>query len=194
MSNSLQLHGLEPARLLCPWEFPRQEYWSGLPCPSPECDTQSESYHQVSEGRSKDLIDGGWRLHVGWSGSISFEPKRPIKLGQKVIKSLQGSRLSEGLLARLPIWRGYQTQGSWKAFSSIQFGSVCQLCPTLCDPTNARPPCPSPTPRVYSNPCPLSRWCHPTISSPIVPFSSRLQCFPASGSFQMSVLHIRWPK
>ena len=51
---------------------------------------------------------------------------------------------------------------------------------------HSRPPCPSPNPRVYSNTCPLSRWCHPTISSSVVPFSSRLQSFPASGSFQMS--------
>ena len=50
----------------------------------------------------------------------------------------------------------------------------------------ARPPCPSPTPAVYSNPCPLCQWCHPTISSSVVPFSSRLQTFPASGSFQIS--------
>ena len=50
----------------------------------------------------------------------------------------------------------------------------------------ARPPCPSPTPRVYSNSCPLSPWCHPTISSSVVPFSSCLQSFPASGSFPMS--------
>ena len=49
-------------------------------------------------------------------------------------------------------------------------------------------PCPSPTPRVYSNSYPLSWWCHPTISSSIVPFTSCLQCFPASGSFQMSQL------
>ena len=50
---------------------------------------------------------------------------------------------------------------------------------------HARLPCPLPTPRVYSNSCPLSRWCHPTISSSVSPFSSRLQCFPESGSFQM---------
>ena len=49
-----------------------------------------------------------------------------------------------------------------------------------------RPPCPSPTPGVYSNSCPSSRSCHPTISSSIVPFSSCLQSFPASGSFPMS--------
>ena len=51
---------------------------------------------------------------------------------------------------------------------------------------HARPPCPSPTPRVYSNSCPLSQWCHPTISSFVIPFSSCLQSLPASGSFQMS--------
>ena len=49
-----------------------------------------------------------------------------------------------------------------------------------------RPPCPSPTPGVYSNSCPLSRWCHSTISSSVIPFSSCPQSFPASGSFQMS--------
>ena len=51
---------------------------------------------------------------------------------------------------------------------------------------HARPPCPSPTPRAYSNSHPLSQWCHPTISSSVVPFSSCLQSFPASGSFPMS--------
>ena len=53
---------------------------------------------------------------------------------------------------------------------------------------HARPPCPSPTPVVYPNSCPLSWWCHPTISSSVVPFSSCLQSFPASGFFQMSQL------
>ena len=56
------------------------------------------------------------------------------------------------------------------------------------EPQHARPSCPSPTPRAYSNSCPLSWWCHPTISSSVVPFSSCLQSFPASGSFQMSQL------
>ena len=53
---------------------------------------------------------------------------------------------------------------------------------------HVRPPCPSPTPGVYSNSCPLSQWCHPTISSSVVPFSSCLQSLPASGSFKMSQL------
>ena len=53
---------------------------------------------------------------------------------------------------------------------------------------HARPPCPSPTPEVYSDSCPLSQWCHPTISSSVVPFSSHFQSFPASGFSQMSQL------
>ena len=53
---------------------------------------------------------------------------------------------------------------------------------------HARPPCPSPTPRVYSNSCPSSQWCRPTISFSVIPFSSCLQSFPGSGSFQMSQL------
>ena len=53
---------------------------------------------------------------------------------------------------------------------------------------HARPPCPSPAPGVYPNPCPLSWWCHPNISSSVVPFSSCPQSLPASGSFQMSQL------
>ena len=56
------------------------------------------------------------------------------------------------------------------------------------EPQHTRPPCPSPTPRVQPNPCPSSRWCHPTISSSVIPFSSCFQSFPASRSFQMSQL------
>ena len=73
---------------------------------------------------------------------------------------------------------------------SVQFSSVAQWCPALWphESQHARPPCPSPTPRVYSNSCPSSRWCHPTISSSVVPFSSCPQSLPASGSFPMSQL------
>ena len=65
--------------------------------------------------------------------------------------------------------------------------SVAQPCLTLCDPTglkSTRFPCPSPTPRACSNSCTLSQWCHPDISSSVIPFSSYLQSFSASGSFQ----------
>ena len=59
---------------------------------------------------------------------------------------------------------------------------------------HARLPCTSPTPGVHPNPCPLSWWCYSTTSSSVIPFSSCPQSFPASGSFQMSQLCIRWPK
>ena len=83
-------------------------------------------------------------------------------------------------------------------FQCPQFSSVQSL--SLSDSLwphrqqHARPPGPSPTPRAYSNLCLLSRWCHPTISSSVVPFSFRLQSFPASRSSNESVLRIRWPK
>ena len=72
--------------------------------------------------------------------------------------------------------------------ASVQFCSVTQLCPTLPPHglQHARPPCPSPTLGACSNSCPSSQWCHPTISSSVIPFSSCLQSFLASGSFQMS--------
>ena len=69
---------------------------------------------------------------------------------------------------------------------SVQFS--CSVVSDFLQPhrlQHTRLPCPSPTPRVYSNSCPLSRWCHPTTSSSVIPFSSCLQSFPTSGSFQM---------
>ena len=74
-------------------------------------------------------------------------------------------------------------------FSSVQFNRSVMF--NSLEPhglQHAKPPCPSPTPRVYSNSCPPSQWCHPTISSSVVPFSSCPQSLPASGSFQMSQL------
>ena len=74
-------------------------------------------------------------------------------------------------------------------FSSVQFSrSVMSDSLWPHGLQHAKFPCPSPTPGVYSNSCPLSRWCHPTISSSVVPFSFCLQSFPASGSFPMSQL------
>ena len=70
---------------------------------------------------------------------------------------------------------------------SVQLLSHVQLFATH-ELQHARLPCPSPTPWVQTNPCPLSGWCHPTITSSVVPFPSCPQSFPASGSFQMSQL------
>ena len=71
--------------------------------------------------------------------------------------------------------------------SSVQFShSVVSNSLWPHEPQHARPPCPSPTPGVHPNPCLLSQWCHPAVSSSVVPFSSCLQSLPASGSFPMS--------
>ena len=72
----------------------------------------------------------------------------------------------------------------------IQFSSVAQSCPTLQthESQHTRPPCPSPTPRVHSDSHPSSPWCHPAISSSVIPFSSCLQSLPASDPFPMSQL------
>ena len=83
----------------------------------------------------------------------------------------------------------------------VQFSSVQFSCSVVSDSLwphesqHARPPCPSPTPWVYSNSCPSSRWCHPATSSSVVPFSS---CPPIPPSIRVfsneSTLHVRWPK
>ena len=83
---------------------------------------------------------------------------------------------------------------TWPSNSSVQFRLVQFSRSVVSDSLrphesqHTRPPCPSPTPGVNPNPCPFSRWCHPTISSSVIPFSSCPQSFPASGSFQMSLL------
>ena len=77
----------------------------------------------------------------------------------------------------------------WDQFTWLQFSHWVMsdsLWPHK--PQHTRPPCASPTPGVHPNPCPLSQWCHPTISSSVIPFSSCVWSFPASGSFQMSQL------
>ena len=80
-------------------------------------------------------------------------------------------------------------------FYCVSFSSLSRVWLFVTPSQYTRSPCPSATPGVYSNSGPSSRWCHPTISSSVVPFSSCPQSFPASGSFQMSQLFlIRWPK
>ena len=75
-----------------------------------------------------------------------------------------------------------------ESFSSVQFSSVMSDSLQPHGLQHTRIPCSTPTPRAYSNSHPLSQWCHPTVSSSITTFSSHLQSFPASGSFQMNQL------
>ena len=95
-----------------------------------------------------------------------------------------------------PILSKFNAQIRESTILTIQFSSVWFSRSVVSDslwprgPQHSRPPCPSPTPRVYSNSCPLSWRCHPPISSSVVSFSSCLQSFPASGPFQMSQLFL----
>ena len=78
---------------------------------------------------------------------------------------------------------------AWPKFNSLQFSrSVVSDSLWPHESQHARPPCPSPTPGVHPNSCPSSRWCHPAISSSVVPFSSFPQSLPVSESFPMSQL------
>ena len=101
---------------------------------------------------------------------------------------MAGEVLRKGLKALIE-WLMWLFLSSVLASFSVQFScSVVSDSLQPHEPQHARPPCPSPTPGVHPNPCPLSRWCYPTISPSVIPFSSYPQSFPASGSFQMSQL------
>ena len=88
------------------------------------------------------------------------------------------------------------THVTWVCEPICCFPSVAQSCPTLCDPMDTRLPCASPAPGACSHSCPLSQWCHPTISSSVIPFSSCIRSiFPSIRvSSCESVLCIRWPQ
>ena len=118
--------------------------------------------------------------------------KRLTSWSQSVIKSLFKS--IKFISMDVYMYKSWMLQMHWAMhnYSPCLSGSVQFSCLVMSHSLQphglqqAKPPCPSPTPRVYSNSCPLSRWCHPTISSSVIPFSSCPQSFPASGSFPMS--------
>ena len=126
-----------------------------------------------------------------WTGIC---PPSPPRLLASEIKQIFLYTILASLLA-FEHWTGglplpVTTWETW--YKDLDFSSVSQFSRSVVsnslrphEPQHARPPCPSPTPGVHPNPCPLSQWCHPTISSSVIPFSSCPQSFPASGSFPM---------
>ena len=112
------------------------------------------------------------RVQAGWGG-----------------RAAEGVSFVESMKARsLPTWLPAYHLFLFP-FSSVQFSlSVVSHSLRPHEPQHARPPCQSPTPGAHPNPCPLCWWCHPIISSSVVPFSSCPQSFPAPGSFPMSQL------
>ena len=126
------------------------------------------------------LVADWWSEHAG-SGINVYENFHLISLCWSYDSQLPGCLIFSGPEnLSFIVFRGVQF--SWVQFSRSVVSDSLQPH----EPQYTRPPCQSQTPGVHPNPCPLSRWCHPTIS--VIPFSSYLQSFPASGSFQMSQL------
>ena len=111
---------------------------------------------------------------------------REIQIKMPVRYYFTSSRLA--IIKENKCWWGYGKCESSYASGSVQFSRVWLL--ATHELQYARPPCLSTTLGVYSNSCPLSQWCHPIIASSVIPFSSCLQSFPASGSFFFFYLFI----
>ena len=148
------------------------------------CDHQSMIWKDPMKLRENEMalyfkwaeIWGHWRQTRGKCKEITERAKE------------QAASINRGWWNKIILFSVVKDREVWYATVSIQFGSVTQSCLTL-QPhglQHTRLPCPSSTPGACSNSCPLSQWHHPAISSSVVPFSSCLQSFPTSGSFQMS--------
>ena len=123
-------------------------------------------------GTVSDFIFSSSKMNV--VGDYSHEIQRHMLLGRKAIIKLDSALKSRNITLLTKV-------------CSVQFSlSVMPDSLQSHELQHARPPSPLSTPRSYPNSCPLSRWYHSTISSSVVPFSSQLQSFPVSGSFQMS--------
>ena len=120
-----------------------------------------------------------WGSKITVDGDCSNEIKRRLLLGRKVMTNLDSILKSRDITLSTKVCLVSSFKFSCSVVSDSLWPHELQ---------HTRPHCPSPTPRVYPNSCLSSQWCHQTISSSVVPFSSCPQSFPASGSFQMSQL------
>ena len=180
--------------------FSRQEYWNGLPFPSP------------GGGKGKETINKTF-TRIFRESIYSVLQELWLSTSLSAIRKFLSNFLcwiSSHLLENHPLPRGnhltqkhqdyqfscYHLCTSWACivhlgfqFSSVQFShSVMSNSLQPHELQHARPPCPTPTPGVHSNSCPSSRWCHPAISSSVIPFSSCPQPLRESESFPMSQL------
>ena len=149
------------SRPLCPWDFPGKN--TGVDC------------HFLIQG----IFPTQGSNHSSWIGRRILYSE----LSEKPNYKLPATKTTTVIFHHLVLHIHNVT------ILSVQFShSVGSDCLRPHELQHASPPCPSPTPGVNPNSCPLSRWCHPTVSSSVVPFSSRLQSFPASGSFLLNLL------
>ena len=179
-----------------PWSSPRP-FAAHLPTPSP---TPPPPAVGVDASEPNLEFQDNWDLDLIWKTKryhnstclwlLPFPKSNVMNTTLEKKKKYTVARRKTLILATLWYFKCRRQQGKGlgaKVILSVQFSrSVVSNSLRPHGLQHTRLPCPSPTPGVYPNSCPLSRWCHPTISSSIVPFSSCLQSFPASGSFQMS--------
>ena len=143
-------------------EFSRWEYWRGLPFPSPGDLPDPEIEYACS---TSPALEGGF--------FTTEPPGKSVCLHRCVCVCIYNFKVFNWITVALSAQFSHLVMSDSLQPHELQ---------------HTRPPCPSLTPGVHPNPCPLCRWCHPTVSSSVVPFFSCLQSFPASGSFQMSQL------
>ena len=143
------------------------------------------------ESESRSVVSDSLWVHglCPWNSPGQNTGVSSLSLLQRIFPTqdrIQVSSIAGGFFTS---WVTREAQEYWSGFSSVQ-GSCSVVSDSLRphEPQHSRPPCPSLTPRVHPNPCALSQWCHPTISSSVVSFSSCPQSLPASGSFPMSQL------
>ena len=144
------------------------------------------------------MITAGW-----WNADLrTWKPNLFTPFSYSLLDSWLFQIIWNSYCSSVPSWRtpwmeepgGLQSMGlqrvghDWETLIiTIQFShSVVSNSLWPHELQHTRPPCPSPTPGAYPNSCPMNRWCHPTILSSVIPFSSCTQSFPASGSFQMN--------
>ena len=141
--------------------------------------------HSLSKQHLKARLVGFCSLCYSLSQPLFHPRELPINSWLLIIKYLFKNTVN--LITGRVLEEKYHQVTLGKKFSSVQF--ICSVMSDSLRPhelQHARPSCPSPTPRVYPNSCPLSWWCDSTISSSVVPFSSWPQSFPALGSFPLS--------
>ena len=151
----------EPGRLLSMGSHRVGHDWSDLAAAAADCSHSGSSIYGISQARILEWVAISYSKGSSWPSNWTC--------------LCCVSCIGRQILHHCTTWGSVQFSGSVVS-DSLQPRGLQQ----------ARLPCPLPTSRACSNSCPLSQWCHPTISSSVISFSSYLQSFPASGSFQMS--------
>ena len=165
-------------------EFSRQEYWSGFSFP-PQGSLSDPGIEPMSLAAPALQADSLPLSHRGSCVYICMCVCIYIYMYIYIYTHTHRILFSHKRERHLAVYNNMG--GTWEYFSSVWFSnSVMSDSLWSHGLQHARLPCPSQTPGACSNSCPLSQWCHPNISSSVIPFSSCLQYFPASGSFPMS--------